>query len=119
MSLRPAERRTYERGISRRATAITRTKSSGFGFSAPYSGVPGTCISWLIGTLSRMLWQRRERVQQLRAIELRLAEAENAAAADVDARVAHGLQRIEPILVRARRDDFAVVRLSDVSRLWL
>ena len=63
----------------------------------------------------RMLRQRRERVQQLHAIELRLAHAEDAAAADVEPRVAHRLQRVEAVLVGARRDDLAVERLRRVE----
>src|ERR1700740_1053318 len=48
---RPAESRTWARGMSTRATAIARTKSNGSTSGTPASGVPGTFPRRLRGTL--------------------------------------------------------------------
>ena len=55
-----------------------------------------------------MLRQVRERAQHRRAIAHGFAHADDAAAADIEARVAHRGERVEPILVGARGDDLAV-----------
>ena len=52
MSSRPAERRTIDFGMVMRAAAIVRTKSMASSFLRPAKGVPSTCTSMLIGTLS-------------------------------------------------------------------
>ena len=73
-----------------RAAAIMRTNSSGIELgAAPASGVPSTCTSMLIGTLSGCDRQARERRDQADAVRARLAHADDAAAAHRDARVAH------------------------------
>ena len=48
----PADRRTCERGIKMRATAIVRTNSNGSSGAAAGRGVPGIGTRSLIGTLS-------------------------------------------------------------------
>ena len=59
--------------------------------------------------------ERRERVQEGDAVRRGLAHAEDAAAADVDAGVADRGQRVEAVLVGARRDDLAVERFGRVE----
>ena len=49
---RPADSRTIEAGITMRATAMVRTNSMPSSGAWPSSGVPSTCTSMLIGTLS-------------------------------------------------------------------
>ncbi|ABA47844.1 hypothetical protein BURPS1710b_0571 [Burkholderia pseudomallei 1710b] len=50
----------------------------------------------------------RELRDQARALAARFAHPDDPAAAYVDARVAHALERVEAILVRARRDDLPI-----------
>src|SRR3546814_10204027 len=52
--------------------------------------------------------QVRKLAQQLGAIMLLFAHADDAAAADLDAGATHVIERIETILVRACADDLAV-----------
>jgi hypothetical protein len=47
--------------------------------------------------------------EQAGAIGARFAQADDAAAADLHARIAHALEGVEPVLVVASRDDRAVV----------
>src|SRR2546429_3739535 len=56
-----------------------------------------------------MRGQVRERDDHADAILGTLAHADDAAAADVDAGVAHVAERVEAVLVGARRDDGAVI----------
>ncbi len=51
----------------------------------------------------------RQRRDQADAILARLAHADDAATANRDAGIAHVLQRVEPVLINAGRDDAAVV----------
>ena len=55
-----------------------------------------------------MLGQVRERVRAARRDRPGLAHPDDAAAADLDAGLAHALERVEPVLVGARCDDLAV-----------
>ena len=56
----------------------------------------------------RLRRQRRERVQHADAVGARLAHADDAAAADLDAGRAHALERLEPVRIGARADDLLV-----------
>ena len=62
-----------------------------------------------------MLRQRCQALQEFDAILARLAHADDAAAADVHARGTHGIERVEPVLIGARRDDLAVERFGGVE----
>ena len=91
-----------------RAVAIVRTSSNGSsGWRSP-SGVPSTRTSRLTGTLSgcgssdASCWSRPIADPPI------FAHADDAAAADRDAGLPHARQRLEPIVVGARRDDAAV-----------
>ncbi len=106
---RPADRRTCACGIMSRATAITRTKSNGSTPAFPCSGVPGICTSWLIGTLSGCVGRFESVMSICARSRSRLAHAEDAAAAHLQAGVAHGFERVQSVLERARRDDLVVV----------
>ena len=59
--------------------------------------------------------ERRERVQECDPVLCLLAHAEDPAAADVDARIADGRERVEAILVSACRDDLAVESFRGVE----
>src|SRR5438128_326233 len=52
ISVRPADKRTTEAGITMRVAAMVRTNSNESSVGVPKSGVPSTCINRLIGTLS-------------------------------------------------------------------
>ena len=56
-----------------------------------------------------MLRQRRERLEQTHAVLVALPEADDPARAHRHPGVADGGERVEPVLVDARRRDFAVV----------
>ena len=91
-----------------RATAMVRTNSIGSSAGASASGVPATRTSMLIGTDFGMRRQARQRRDHADAILAALAHADDAAAADIDARMAHVRERLEPVLIDARGDDLAV-----------
>jgi hypothetical protein len=63
----------------------------------------------------RVRRQRRQRVQQLDAVGERLAEADDAAAAHLQARRAHVLERVEPVRVGPRADDLRVMARGGVE----
>ena len=92
-----------------RATAMVRTKSIGSSGSLSPSRVPLTFISALIGTLCGMLGQGRERMDHADAVVFVFAHADDAAAAHIDAGVAHMRQRVEAVLEGARGDDLLVI----------
>ncbi len=56
-----------------------------------------------------MFRQIGQLLQQAKAIRARLAHADDAAGADIDAGVADKLERVQPIFVGARGDDLAVI----------
>ena len=99
MLSRPADSRTIAFGIVMRATAMVRTNSSGIErFGAAASGVPSTCTRLLIGTLSGYGSRFASCAISAGAVAARLAHADDAAAAHVDARAAHALERVEPVV---------------------
>src|SRR5262245_47851017 len=55
-----------------------------------------------------MLRQARECCDQAGAILVALAHPDDAAAAHIDAGLAHGGERVEPLVINASRDDLAV-----------
>ena len=97
-----------ERGIVMRATAMVRTNSSGSSVGSPASGVPATCTSMLIGTDSGCGGRLAKVAIMPTRSSRRLAHADDAAAADVDAGVAHVVERIQAVLIGARGDDLPV-----------
>ena len=94
---------------------MIRTKSIGSTAGVPASGVPATCTRLLIGTLSGWGSSVASVCRKATRSPADLAHAEDAAAADMDPRVAHGSERLEAVLVGARRDDLAVERLRGVE----
>ena len=72
------------------------------------SGVPSTCTRLLIGTDSGYGSRFASCAISPARCARDLAHADDAAAADVHAGVAHALERVEPVLVVARGDDLAV-----------
>src|SRR5512140_93134 len=96
------------RGMRMRATAIVRTNSVHGSFGVPASGVPSTWTSSLIGTDSGG-GSRRASCARRPARAARLAHADDAAAAHLEPRFAHALERVEPVVVVARAHDAAVV----------
>ena len=74
----------------------------------PASGVPSTCTRLLIGTDSGYGSRLASCATSAGALRAALAHADDAAAADLDAGVAHVGQRVEAVLVGARADDAAV-----------
>ena len=109
MSSRPAESRTTDAGMVMRATAIVRTKSIGVELRASGERRALDLHQHVDRHAFRMRRQARQRRDHADAVRLRLAHAEDAAAADVDAGFAHGAERVEPVLVGAGGDDRAVV----------
>ena len=108
MSSRPADSRTIERGMVMRATAMVRTKSSGSS-AAPFGKRRAFDLHQQIDRHAfRMHRQRRQRMDHAGTIVGALAHADDAAAADMDAGVAHMIERVEPLLIGARGDDLAV-----------
>ena len=105
---RPADRRTRARGMVMRATAMVRTNSNGSSGAWSASGVPLHAHQ----VVDRHRLGVGLEVGQLRdqagALQARLAHADDAAAADLDAGAAHARQRVEAVLVVARGDDVAV-----------
>ena len=79
---------------------MQRTNSNGSSGAADASGVPGNRHELVDRHALGLRRQRRERVQQADAIGARLAHADDAAAADLDAGRAHALERLEPIAHR-------------------
>ena len=72
------------------------------------SGVPSTCTSMLIGTDSGCAGRLASVAIMPTRSSRALAHADDAAAADVDAGVAHMRQRVEAVLIGAGGDDLAV-----------
>src|SRR3546814_2784092 len=62
-----------------------------------------------------MFGQGRERMDETDAVGAHLSQADDAARTDVDARCAHLLQRIEPVLKRPRRYDVGVMLRAGVD----
>ena len=91
-----------------RAVAIVRTSSSGSSGGRSPSGVPSTRTSRLIGTLSGCGSSDASCCSSPQRTAAVLAHADDAAAADGDAGLAHARERVEPLVVGARRDDAAV-----------
>jgi len=116
ISLRPADRRTWQRGMRMRATAMVRTNSKGSKDAALASGVPATRTKLIDGNAFRVHGQGCENVQELGPILRLLAHTDNPTAADVHPGIAHRLKRVEPILISAGADDFLVIP-REVSRL--
>ena len=56
-----------------------------------------------------MLFEIGQRHQHAGAVGLFLAHADNAAGADIDARLAHALQRVQPVLKGPGADDLVVI----------
>ena len=98
-----------------RATATVRTNSKGSSAPVPLSGVPSTCTSMLMGTLSGWLGRLASVAIMSARSRARFTHAHDAAAADVDARVAHMAQGLEPVLIGTRGDDLAVERFGGVE----
>ena len=69
------------------------------------SGVPSTATSMLIGTLSGCGSSAASCCSRPQRRVGALAHADDAAAADRDAGLAHARERLEAIVVGARRDD--------------
>ena len=107
---RPADSRTIERGISRRATAIVRTNSNGSSSASVSSGQRRAFdLDQAVDRHRiRMRGQVRQRLQQAGALLARFAQADDAAAAGLHADVAHVRQRVEAVLELAGVDDLVV-----------
>ena len=97
-------------GMVMRATAMVRTKSMRIErLRLGRRGVPSTCTRALIGTLSGWTGRvARAWIRPTRSL-CAFAHADNAAAADIDAGVAHMLQRVQPVLIGPGADDVAVI----------
>ena len=105
---RPALRRTIDAGIRMRAVAIVRTSSNGSSGGRSPSGVPVDADQQVDRHAFRMRIERRQLPEQTVADRPILAHADDAAAADRDARLPHARERRQPVVVGARRDDAAV-----------
>ncbi len=105
ISVRPAERRTNDVGIMMRASAMTRTKRNRIDLLLLLERRAGNGDQHVDRHALRRLGKIGERDQHVDAVLVRLAQADDAAGADLHAGVAHALERIEAILERARLDD--------------
>ena len=92
-----------------RATAIVRTKSSGSSVLRGCQGRPFHAHQHVDRHAFRMHRQAGKRRNHADAVFRALTHPDNPAAANVNSRVAHVLERIEPVLVCARGDDLAVI----------
>ena len=80
-----------------RASAMVRTKSIGSSFSSLAERRALDRDQHVDRHAFGMLWQVGQRHQHVDAVQLLLAHADDAAAADLDAGIAHTRQRIEPV----------------------
>ncbi len=74
---------------------MVRTNSNGSSGSIPYSGVPSTCTRWLTGTDSGYGFRFGQLRDQAGTLQARLAHADDAAAADLQARFTDAAQRVQ------------------------
>ena len=100
-----------------RATAMVRTKSSGSSRAPSCKRRALDLHQHVDRHAFRMFWQVRQRRDHAGAVVERFAHPDDAAAADMDAGIAHGGQRIEPVAIGARGDDARRSNSGEVSRL--
>ena len=112
---RPALSRTIARGIRMRATAIARIQSNGSSLGWRLQGRAVDRHQGVDRHALRLRIEVGQRVQQPDPVELALAHAEDAAAADRDAGLGDVGDGAQPVLVGARGDDVAVVVLRRVE----
>ena len=92
-----------------RATAMVRTKSSGSSLARTAERRAFHLHQHVDRHAFRMHRQAGQRRDHADAVVEPLAHADDAAAADMDAGVAHVVERVEPVLIGARGDDGAVI----------
>ena len=99
---RPADSRTIDFGMVMRATAIVRTKSMRVRRLAVAQRRAFDLHQHVDRHAFGMDGQGRERMDHADAVLAALAHADDAAAADIDAGVAHFVQRVEAVLIGPR-----------------